>query len=256
MKILDISGTSWQKDSSWGDYKVTTLTAYNDKKNLSNALLYSDNIYFAQAALKIGENNLVENFKKIGFNEQLEFPFVLSKSKYSNGDDNKIGTEGKIADTGFGQGNILVNPIHMASIYSAFNNDGNMIKPIIEYQENKEKLGMVWKEGAFTKEAANTIQENLIQVVENPSGTANDMRIPGQTIAGKTGTAELKKDANDNKSGTLGWFDCFRITEDINKQILVIGMVENIQNNADGGSHYLIKMIKELFAVGDVLKLQ
>jgi len=241
------SGVSWQKDSSWGDYKVTTLTAYSGKKNLLNGLIHSDNIYFAQAALKIGESTLVENFKKIGFNEQIDFPFTLSKSKYSNGDDNKIGTEGKIADTGFGQGNILVNPIHMASIYSAFVNDGNMIKPILEYQEKQDELGQILKKEAFTKEAANVIKEALIQVVENPEGTANDMKISGQKIAGKTGTAELKKDANDNQSGTLGWFDCFNITDDKDKQVLVIGMVENIQNNSDGGSHYLIKKIRTIF---------
>ena len=50
---FNYTGLSWQKDSSWGDHKVTTLTAYNGKKNLENALIHSDNIYFAQAALKI-----------------------------------------------------------------------------------------------------------------------------------------------------------------------------------------------------------
>ena len=41
------TGTSWQKDSSWGDYRVTTLTGYSGAKNLLNGLLHSDNIYFA-----------------------------------------------------------------------------------------------------------------------------------------------------------------------------------------------------------------
>ena len=47
--------------------------------------------------------------------------------------------EKKLADSGYGQGDILVNPIHMASIYSAFVNEGNMVKPYIEYKENREK---------------------------------------------------------------------------------------------------------------------
>ena len=96
------------------------------------------------------------------------------------------------------------------------------------------------------EEAANTIKEDLIQVVENPEGSANDMKVDGITIAGKTGTAELKTDSNDTESGTLGWFDCFT-TNQGDSDILVIGMVENIQDNADGGSHYLIRMIKTLF---------
>ena len=236
------TGTSWQKDSSWGDYRVTTLTGYSGAKNLLNGLLHSDNIYFAQAALKIGTSTFTESLDKIGFNQEIDFPLSLTKSQYAN--EEGINSEGKLADSGFGQGNILVNPIHMASIYSSFYNNGNMIKPYIEYEENKEPEILI--ENAFSTEAANTIKDDLIQVVENPEGTANDMKVNGVTIAGKTGTAELKTDKEDSESGTLGWFDCFTTNQGEN-DILVIGMVENVQDNADGGSHYLIKMIRTLF---------
>ena len=77
------TGTSWQKDSSWGTYKITTLTGYNGPKNLLNGILHSDNIYFAMSALKIGAETLAENLDKIGFNEQLEFPLSLAKSQYA-----------------------------------------------------------------------------------------------------------------------------------------------------------------------------
>ena len=145
----------------------------------------------------------------------------LAKSKYSNSDT--IESEGKLADSGFGQGNILVNPIHMASIYSAFANNGSMVKPYIE-----------------------SIKNALIKVVEKPEGTANDMKISEKTIAGKTGTAELKQDKSDSDSGTLGWFDCFTVETDEKDNLLVISMVENTQNNSNGGSHYLIKKIRNL----------
>lgn len=240
---FNYSGLSWQKDSSWGDYRVTTLTAYNGAKNLRNAIIHSDNIYFAQLALKIGTTDFIDNLKKIGFGEQLEFPLSIARSKYSNSDT--IESDGKLADSGFGQGNILVNPIHMASIYSSFANNGNMVKPYIEYK--KDAKPDYWKENVFSKETANEIKDDLIQVVENPEGTANDMRIPGKTIAGKTGTAELKQDKTDSDSGTLGWFDCFTIENDEKDNLLVIGMVENTQNNSNGGSHYLIKKIKTIF---------
>lgn len=236
------TGTSWQKDSSWGDYKVTTLTGYNGPKNLLNALMHSDNIYFAQAALKIGTTTFTESLDKIGFNQKIDFPLELTKSQYANSEG--INSEGKLADSGFGQGNILVNPIHMASIYSSFYNNGNMVKPYIEYKENKGPEILI--QNAFSEEAANTIKEDLIQVVENPSGTANDMKVNGITIAGKTGTAELKVDKNDNESGTLGWFNCFTTNQGDN-DILIVSMVENVQDNSDGGSHYLIKMIRTLF---------
>ena len=235
---LGYTGTSWQKDSSWGDYEVTTLTGYNGPKNLLNAIMYSDNIYFAQAALKMGTGTFTENLDKIGFNEQIEFPLTLTKSTYG-----EIETEGKLADTGFGQGNLQVNPIHMASIYSSFANNGNMIKPNIEYGKETEIL----KQNAFTEDAANTIKNALIQVVENEQGSANDMKIEGTTIAGKTGTAELKQSKEDTESGTLGWFDCFTIDRQNGDDMLIISMVENTQNNSDGGSHYLIQKIRTLF---------
>ena len=229
------SGLSWQKDASWGTYNITTLTAYNGAKNLKNALIHSDNIYFAQAALKIGNKNMTSGLDKLKFNEDIDFDLNLAKSQYSNND--KIEKETLLADTGYGQGQILVNPVHMASIYSAFYNDGNMIKPYLEYKENLEPTVLV--ENAFTKDAANEIKDDLIQVVENPEGTAKDMKINGITIAGKTGTAELKS-SKEEKADTIGWFDCFTVNSD--NPYLFIGMVEKA--NTNGGSHYLIPMIK------------
>lgn len=241
-ETFNYSGKAWQKDSSWGDYQITTLTAYNGPKNLLNAIIHSDNIYFAQAALKIGSNEFCNGLDILGFNEQIDFPLTLKKSTYASTD--KIETEGKLANSGYGQGDILVNPIHMASIYSSFANQGNMIKPYIEYKQNKQVE--YFKENAISKEAAEVIKQDLIQVVENPEGTANDMKINGITIAGKTGTAELKTSREDTESGTLGWFDCFTINNQSGNDMLVISMVENVQNNSDGGSHYLIKKIRTL----------
>ena len=232
------SGLSWQKDASWGTYNITTLTAYNGAKNLKNALIHSDNIYFAQAALQIGSKNMTNELNKLKFNENIDFELNLTKSQYSN--NGKIEKETLLADTGYGQGEILVNPVHMASIYSAFYNEGNMIKPYLEYTEDKNPSYLV--ENAFSKEAAEEIKNDLIQVVENSEGTAKDMRINGITIAGKTGTAELKTSKGE-KADTIGWFDCFTTNSD--NPYLVIGMVEKANNN--GGSHYLIPMIKKIF---------
>ena len=238
---LGYRGTRWQKDNSWGNYHITTLTDYSGPKNLLNAIMYSDNIYFAQTALKIGAESFASSLDKIGFNQSIDFPLTLSKSQYANDNGTKIEGETKLADSGYGQGSILVNPIHMASIYSAFANDGNMVKPRIEYDENKN--GEILIENAFSKEASDIIENDLIQVVEN--GTATDMKIDGITIAGKTGTAELKTSQEDTESGTLGWFNCYTINRQ-SGDLLIVSMVENVQDNADGGSHYLIKKIKTL----------
>ena len=244
---FNYSGLKWQKNSSWGDVYITTLTAYNGPKNVANALIHSDNIFFGQAAMQIGKDTFCSGLDKLGFNEDVDktigFPLTFKKSQYSNSEKADM-NEKQLADSGYGQGNILVNPIHMASIYSSFYNMGSMVKPYLIYNENKVEY---YKENIFNNETANEIKEDLIQVVENKEGTANDMKINGITIAGKTGTAELKKSNDDKESGTLGWFNCFSINKQDGQDLLIISMIENTQDNSQGGSHYLIKKIKTLF---------
>ena len=234
------SGLSWQKDSSWGNYMVTTLTPYNEPANMQNALIRSDNIYFAKVALKLGYNKFMEGLNKLGFNEDINFEMGTTKSTYDT--DGKITDEVQLADSGYGQGQILVNPIHMASIYSAFVNNGNMIKPTIIYEEDKKVEYL--KENAISQEAANTIKEDLIQVVESPNGTAHDAKIEGVKIGAKTGTAELKA-SKDEKGEVLGWFNAFTADESSENQLVVVSMIEDA--NSVGGSHYLFPKVTQLF---------
>jgi cell division protein FtsI/penicillin-binding protein 2 len=46
------------KGQELGKYYVTTLHTYGEDVSLENALVYSDNIYFAKAALKIGARGI------------------------------------------------------------------------------------------------------------------------------------------------------------------------------------------------------
>lgn len=231
------SGLSWQKDSSWGDYKVTTLTAYSGAANLRNAFIYSDNIYFAKAALKIGSDTFEKQLLNIGFDKSLDFPISMSTSEF--GDENKFDSEVQLADSGYGQGKVLVNPLHMASIYSAFVNNGNIIKPRIEYNKTTE----YWIEDAFSEDTAKTIRDDLVQVVENSGGTGHAAKISGVTLAGKTGTAELKA-SKDESGEELGWFNAFVVSDKADEQILTVNMVENVENR--GGSHYLLPKVKNI----------
>ncbi|MFQ9636397.1 MAG: penicillin-binding transpeptidase domain-containing protein [Eisenbergiella sp.] len=94
-------GLQWQKDAGWGNYYVTTLHAY-EPVTLENALIYSDNIYFAKAALRIGSDNLIESLKKLGFGEPMPFEISMAASQYSNSEG--IDSEIQLADSGYGQG--------------------------------------------------------------------------------------------------------------------------------------------------------
>lgn len=232
---FNYSGTSWKR-SSWTNHLITTLSAYSGKKNLRNALVYSDNIYFAQAALSIGEETFTSELDRIKFNEKIDFAFPLAKSIYSNTD--VIAGESILADSGYGQGEILVNPIHMISIYSSFVNNGNMIKPYIEYRADRTPEILV--ANAFSEEAANIVRDDLIQAVEDVNGTGHDVKVNGITIGGKTGTAELKA-PGESTGDTLGWFDCFTVDQDLDNSLVIVSMAKNQR------SLHLKAIIKTIF---------
>ena len=234
------STLSWQKDESWGDYRVTTLTTYGGPSNLRNALIYSDNVYFAKAAIRIGADTFAEQLLNIGFDKEMDFPISMSTSQF--GSNNEFSSEINLADSGYGQGKILVNPLHVASIYSAFVNEGNMVKPYIEYKSTSDEPEY-WLEDAFSKEAAEEIRDDLIQVVENANGTGHEARISGVTLAGKTGTAELKG-AGEDEGEELGWFNTFVVSDEDDEQLLMINMIENVENR--GGSHYLLPIVRNI----------
>lgn len=235
------SGLVWQKDSSWGDFNITTLEEYRGPANLENALIYSDNIYFAKAALKIGGDRFAEALKKMGFGETLPFELDMTASQIS--DSGAFDSEAQLAASGFGQGQVLVNPLHMASIYSAFVNDGSMVKPYIEYKDNAQ--AEYWKTQILTKEVSNTIRNDLIQVVESPAGTGHEAQIDGLSIAGKTGTAEIKTSQEDTSGTELGWFNAFTADPSSAQQLMVISMVEDVKDR--GGSHYVVPKVKTVF---------
>lgn len=235
------SGLSWQNNSSWGNYRITTLQTYNGPANLRNALIYSDNIYFAKSALKIGADTFAEQLLKIGFDTEIPFAINMDKSQFA--DNNTFASEIQLADTGYGQGKVLVNPLHVAAMYSAFVNEGNMIKPYIEYKENA--TSEYWIKNAFTKEAAETVRDDMIQTIENTNGTGHAAKIDGMTLAGKTGTAEIKASQDDDTGTELGWFNAFKVSDNPNDQLLIVNMIEDVKDR--GGSHYLLPKVKAMF---------
>lgn len=227
-------GLSWKNNESWGNYEVTTLSDY-DNKNLQNALIYSDNIYFAKAAVGMGPDVFTESLTRLGFAEEIPFELSMNASTISN--EGSIADEIQLADSGYGQGQLLINPLHLASIYSAFYNEGSMIQPHLEKDIEPE----FWKENVFSKETADMIRNDMIKIVESENGTAHEAAIEGMTLAAKTGTAEMKADKNDESGTELGWFVC--MTADERKEpILIVMMIEDVKDR--GGSHYVIPKVK------------
>lgn len=234
-------GRSWQRDSSWGGYHVTTLIDSGDPVTLTNAMMNSDNIYFSKAALKIGAEQLASELERIGFGEAVPFMFGTTSSSF--GSNHVFEGEIELADSGHGQGRVLINPIHMASMYSAFTNEGDMITPYLEMKPTPS--AEVWIADAFQPDVVHTVRDAMIEVIENPAGTAYSARVAGMRLAGKTGTAEIK-DSKDDETGTeMGWYCAYTLDESPSSSLLFIGMVEDVKDR--GGSHYLLPIGQSVF---------
>lgn len=236
---MGAAGTSWQKDESWGNYYVTTLHG-TDPANLENAMVLSDNIYFARAALNMGQETLTEQLDRLGFNERVPFDIWTTESTYAN--EEGEWTEIQLADSGYGQGQILVNPLHLAAMYSAFVNGGDMIEPYLRVTEDRQPT--VWVENAFTEEAAETVKNDMIQVVEQPEGTAHGCRMEGVTLAGKTGTAEIKDSQEDTDGTELGWLGILTPDREMEDSFLLMTMVQDVRDR--GGSGYVVSKTMEV----------
>lgn len=227
------NGTSWQKDSSWGDYYITTLQDYSPG-TLENALIYSDNIFFAKAALTLGAEKFTQGLDSFGFNKVVPFEIKMSQSQYANTET--ITDEIQLADSGYGQGQVLVNPLHLAVMYTSFSNNGNIIQPYLIYKDNPSST--VWIDGAISSENAAVLTDDLTSVVNNPNGSGYAAHRTDMELAGKTGTAELKSEQGTTGQ-EIGWFSVFTTDPDAEKPVLIVSMVESVEDK--GGSTYVVK---------------
>ena len=222
----------WQKDSSWGNYYVTTLHAPSPN-NLKNAITYSDNVYFARSALNIGKENLFKYYKNLKIGKKVTFELALNKSQYIN--KNQKVSDQLIANSGYGQGQILMNPLQLASIYSAFVNNGSIYQPHIVQGQTK-----TWIKNVFSKETTKIIKEDLINAIADENGTGHAIYHDNVILAGKTGTAEIKQSQSDTTGTELGWFTVMTIDE--KQPILMTTVVEDVKNR--GGSGYVVEHTK------------
>lgn len=227
------NGTSWQKDSSWGDYYITTLQDYSPG-TLENALIYSDNIFFAKAALTLGAEKFTQGLDSFGFNKVVPFEIKMSQSQYANSET--ITDEIQLADSGYGQGQVLVNPLHLAVMYTSFSSNGNIIQPYLIYKDNPSST--VWIDGAISSENAAVLTDDLTSVVNNPNGSGYAAHRTDMELAGKTGTAELKSEQGTTGQ-EIGWFSVFTTDPDAEKPVLIVSMVESVEDK--GGSTYVVK---------------
>lgn len=234
---VTIDSQSWQNDSSWGNYFITRVNNITTPITLREAAKYSDNIYFAQLALKIGSENLINGIKGFGIGEELTFEYPMTNSSISN--NGSLNSEILLADTGYGQGELMVTPLNMALAYSALANDGNIMNPRLVL--TSDSSATVWKESAIKSEYLPTLIEDFSAMVNDADGSANLAKIDGFNIAAKTGTAEIKASQDDTTGTENGWFVAVDTTS---SKLAVAMIVEDVKDR--GGSSIPIPKVKAI----------
>ena len=226
-----------------GVTKVTRTYSTNRRgpMNMKNCMIQSDNIYFAYLGMKIGWDTLKRYLSVMGMGESIPFDLPTQRSQIKNTtpDENGLVSEETmdlLAMTGYGQGELLLTPLQLASYISAFRNGGTVYEPYViesiwqedktEYTEVSHHETTIWKELCATS-TADAILDMLEGVVEAPSnmgknpvtkenwggyGTGRFLSVlRTYTCAGKTGTAELAKKLNAKDADKeLAWFVAFR----------------------------------------------
>lgn len=235
----DIKGLQWQPDKSWGTNYITRVSDPGKPVDLKTAYVISDNIYFAKQALKIGKEKMISESKAFGFGEALPIDYPITKSQIANGD--KISSDGLLANTGYGQGEVLMSPLHVNLIYSSLLTKGNIMTPVLEVKNGETLTPKVWKENAIPEENAKILLGDLTAVVEEKAGTGYEPPYPGLKIAGKTGTAEINKTKQGESGQELGWFVGMNTD---NPRLTLLMMIEDVHGR--GGSHYVVPKVKKV----------
>ncbi len=219
-EVLTINGLKWQKDSSWGSYQATRVSSDVSQVDLKTALIYSDNIYAAQETLKMGEKKFRTGLDKFIFGEDLDLPISMNPAQISNEDS--FNSDILLADTGYGQGELLITPIQQAAMYSVFTNNGTLVYPkLIADKETKDKKNVIGET------ALQTIVPDLREVVQDVNGTAHSLSALGIPLAAKTGTAEIKEkqDVKGKENSFL-----FAFNPD-NQGYMMVSMLENKEDD-------------------------
>lgn len=232
---MKIEGLNWQKSSSWGNYKVTRVKDVSSV-NLYDAVVNSDNIYFADKAIKLGSENLIEGSKKFGLGADVKFEYPMPNSQISN--SGTIDSEILLGDTGYGQGEVLTTPLQITMAYSALGNEGKIMTPRLVISENKEEK--VYSE-AIQKKYLKELQKDFAGVIKDSDGSGYLCKIEGVNLAGKTGTAEIKSTKEDETGNENSWF----VAVDMDNSKLAISMVmENMKDKST--SKYLVPKVKNI----------
>ena len=168
---------------------------------LLNSFAVSCNSVFAPLGAKVGGKRLLAMADKFGFNQTPTIPGALE----STIPPNSLGSDLETGSSAIGQGEVLATPLEMTDVGATIAMGGRRPVPTLQAHLPPKFVRVA------SGHVAGEVQQMMVAVVEYGTGTA--AQIPGVTVAGKTGTAELANTTTSNGSSvananqlTDAWF--------------------------------------------------
>jgi penicillin-binding protein 2 len=169
------------------------------KVDLEKAIVESSDVYFYSTAYDLTIKRLEPFLNKFGFGSKTnidaeESNGLVPNEKWKLGYIGEFWFKGDSINLGIGQGYMLSTPIQISQAIAVIANRGEIIKPrlveeIDESPTELESLGIINLEDDTNWEK---IEKSMIEVINAPNGTANNIKDTRYVIAGKTGTAQIK----------------------------------------------------------------
>lgn len=204
------------------------LCGEDPQVTIAVALAKSCNIPFAQLAVALGQDRIRAQAELMGFGDELKIPLDVTASIYPAELD-----EAQTALTGFGQFDVRVTPLQMATVTSAIANQGLMMQPQLISSVVASNLNVLMQPTPkvlgqpLSRLNAGLLTKLMVDSVE--VGAASKARIDGIAVAGKTGTAE-----NGPEDPFTLWFTGFAPAE--NPEVVVVVVLEDGGGRGQNGS--------------------
>jgi cell division protein FtsI/penicillin-binding protein 2 len=158
---------------------------------LLNAFAVSCNSVFAPLGAQLGGARLVSMAQKFGFNAP---PILPGEQPSTIPPASTIGDSLAVGSSAIGQGMVLATPLEMAIAGATIAMGGKRPVPTFELGQTPRFIHVT------SRHVASLVQKMMIAVIQFGTGTA--AAVPGVTIAGKTGTAELTNTVDTSSSSS------------------------------------------------------
>lgn len=173
----------------------------------------SCNIPFAQTALAVGAQGMVDGATSFGIGEPVPIDLPRPAASFFGDVDDFERADPILAMRGFGQNEVQMVPLHMALIAAAVGNGGAMMKPyVVDHTVARDGARLdtttpeVWKT-PMTAETAFTLSAFMQEVVNNGTAQCCMQLEGGIQAAAKTGTAQLNSEGEPERSHA--WITAF-----------------------------------------------